>query len=208
VQVDQQTHYIGEIMVFAGRYAIQGWLPCEGQTLAVKDYVTLFAVIGNLYGGDRGTTFRLPDLRGVLPLGANPHAAIGARSTTETSFGGTIEQAVEAHNLPPLPAQFKGAELTVSGKLGIRATQSSGQGLPQEDYVLGYGGASGAGQAAIYVPPGALVNPVTLAGGTLKLSGTPSGKVAVNPDGEARLPIRVPTLSLSFYIAIEGIFPH
>lgn len=61
--------YIGQIILFAGNYAPEGWLLCNGQTLAVADYQPLFVLIGTAYGGDGMTTFKLPDLRGRVPIG-------------------------------------------------------------------------------------------------------------------------------------------
>ncbi len=60
--------YIGEIRIFAGTYAPEGWLFCQGQTLPVAQYQALFAVIGNTYGGDGKKTFALPDLKGRVPI--------------------------------------------------------------------------------------------------------------------------------------------
>jgi microcystin-dependent protein len=55
--------------LFAGSYAPQGWLPCEGQLLAINDYQELYQLLGNTYGGDPGATFALPDMRGRVPVG-------------------------------------------------------------------------------------------------------------------------------------------
>jgi microcystin-dependent protein len=60
--------YIGQLKMFAGNFAPQGWLFCEGQTLPVADYYPLFQLIGTKYGGDGMMTFALPDLRGRLPV--------------------------------------------------------------------------------------------------------------------------------------------
>lgn len=60
--------YIGEIKMFAGNYAPNGWMFCEGQILAITEYETLFRLIGTTYGGDGQSTFALPDLRGRVPL--------------------------------------------------------------------------------------------------------------------------------------------
>ena len=59
--------YLGEIRIFAGNFAPDGWAFCEGQLLLKADHESLYNVIGTTYGGD-GTTFGLPDLRGRLPL--------------------------------------------------------------------------------------------------------------------------------------------
>ena len=60
--------YVGEIRMFAGNFAPAGWMFCEGQTLAISENETLFQLIGTTYGGDGETTFKLPDLRGRIPL--------------------------------------------------------------------------------------------------------------------------------------------
>lgn len=60
--------YIGEIRMFAGTFAPEGWLCCDGQLLSVAQYNALYAVLGVTYGGDGVSTFALPDLRGRLPV--------------------------------------------------------------------------------------------------------------------------------------------
>ncbi|ETN94853.1 Microcystin-dependent protein [Zhouia amylolytica] len=61
--------YIGEIKFFAGDFPPRGWAFCHGQLMAVSQYSGLFAVIGNRYGGNGGSSFKLPDLRGRMPIG-------------------------------------------------------------------------------------------------------------------------------------------
>ena len=60
--------YIGEIRMFAGNFAPNGWLFCAGQTLAISDYDTLFNLIGTTYGGDGQETFALPNLQSRVPV--------------------------------------------------------------------------------------------------------------------------------------------
>lgn len=62
------TPYVGEIRLFAGNFAPNGWLFCEGQTLPISENEVLFQLIGTTYGGDGQETFRLPDLQGRLPV--------------------------------------------------------------------------------------------------------------------------------------------
>ncbi|UED77156.1 phage tail protein [Brevibacillus sp. DP1.3A] len=66
--------FLGEIRMFGGDYAPQGWALCEGQIISISENDTLFSLIGTTYGGDGQTTFALPDLRGRIPLnqGKNP----------------------------------------------------------------------------------------------------------------------------------------
>ncbi|QDS33445.1 phage tail protein [Brevibacillus brevis] len=66
--------FLGEIRMFGGDYAPQGWALCNGQILSISEYDTLYSLIGTTYGGDGQMTFALPDLRGRIPLhqGTNP----------------------------------------------------------------------------------------------------------------------------------------
>lgn len=63
--------YYGEIRVFAGDSVPEHWLPCNGQTLNIKDNPALYSVFGPAYGGDGKNTFALPDLRARIPVSAN-----------------------------------------------------------------------------------------------------------------------------------------
>ena len=60
--------YVGEIRLFAGNFAPNGWMFCDGQLLPIAENETLFQLIGTTYGGDGQSTFRLPDLRGRVPI--------------------------------------------------------------------------------------------------------------------------------------------
>ncbi|WGG50411.1 phage tail protein [Rugamonas sp. DEMB1] len=60
--------YIGEIRMFAGNFAPNGWMFCNGAVLSIAENDMLFSLITTTYGGDGQTTFALPDLRGRLPV--------------------------------------------------------------------------------------------------------------------------------------------
>jgi len=60
--------YIGEIRMFAGTFAPQGWAFCDGSLLPISDYSALYQLLGTTYGGNGTTTFALPDLRGRVPV--------------------------------------------------------------------------------------------------------------------------------------------
>ncbi|WP_199275639.1 phage tail protein, partial [Pseudomonas corrugata] len=61
--------FIGTIQPFAFNFAPRDWALCNGQTLSLAQYQTLFALIGVTYGGDGQTTFLLPNLQGRMPIG-------------------------------------------------------------------------------------------------------------------------------------------
>lgn len=85
----------GVISQFAGSSAPTGYLLCTGQQVAIASYPALYSVIGTTYGaltngsGASGTThFRLPDLRGRIPLGSGTGAGDGS-SGSNTAPSGT-----------------------------------------------------------------------------------------------------------------------
>jgi microcystin-dependent protein len=65
---------IGAIFPFAGTGAVipANYLLCDGRLVLRDDYAELFAVIGTVYNraDDIVTSFRLPDYRGRVPVGA------------------------------------------------------------------------------------------------------------------------------------------
>ncbi len=75
--------YVGEIRMFAGNYAPQGWELCDGRALSVSDYQILYALIGTTYGGNQ-VSFNLPDLRGRLPIGRSTNRPQGTAGGVET----------------------------------------------------------------------------------------------------------------------------
>ena len=69
--------FVAEIRMFAGNFAPNGWMFCEGQLIPISENETLFNLIGTTYGGDGQQTFALPDLRGRLPLHQGSGFTIG-----------------------------------------------------------------------------------------------------------------------------------
>jgi microcystin-dependent protein len=62
---------IGDIKLFPGDFAPQGWALCNGAILSIAQNQALFAVIGTKYGGNGFDNFQLPNLAGVENIG-NP----------------------------------------------------------------------------------------------------------------------------------------
>lgn len=105
--------FLGEIRMFAGNFAPQGWAFCNGQLLAISQNDALFSLLGTTYGGDGITTFGLPDCRGRIPIhmGQGP----GLSSYNLGTKGGvenvtlTLNQ-LPAHNHGPLKASSLNAD--------------------------------------------------------------------------------------------------
>ena len=64
---------VGAVTMWVTGTAPTGWLICDGSTKSTTtnpEYANLYGVIGTTYGGTGATSFRLPDLRGRVPMGA------------------------------------------------------------------------------------------------------------------------------------------
>lgn len=75
---------VGEIRIFAGNYAPEGWALCNGQLLSISENEILFSLIGTTYGGNGLSTFALPDLRGRVPIGIGNGYTLSQAGGTET----------------------------------------------------------------------------------------------------------------------------
>lgn len=65
----------GTIVAYGGSTAPNGWLMADGSEVSRTQNRALFQAIGTTYGAGNGsTTFRLPDLRGRVPVGADGSA--------------------------------------------------------------------------------------------------------------------------------------
>lgn len=90
--------FLGEIRMFAGNYAPEGWALCDGSHLPISGNEALYSLLGTVYGGDGARDFALPDLRGRVPLSKGQGPGLSARALG-ASFG------EEAHTLrvPEMP---------------------------------------------------------------------------------------------------------
>ncbi|MGH1507173.1 phage tail protein [Ralstonia solanacearum] len=171
--------FIGEIRMFAGNYAPQGWLLCQGQVIDISTNEVLYALLGTIYGGDGRTTFALPDLRGRLPVGQGQGVGLTAR---------TIGQSMGVEDVTLTQAQIPSHSHTLFATSGTATTITPGPGTmlatvsnPQGFYNAGTANpptkAAFSGQA------------VAVAGASLPHSN------------------HMPTASINYIIAITGIYP-
>lgn len=119
--------YIGEIRIFAGDYAPQGWALCQGQLLSIAEYETLFNLIGTIYGGDGQSTFALPDLRGRIPV----HPGTAGGLTVQLAQTGGVEEVTLTVN--QIPAHTHAVNVAPNGKTsaptGLLGTTATGSQL-------------------------------------------------------------------------------
>lgn len=95
---DYPIGFLGEIRMFAGSFAPNGWALCDGSALPISLYEQLYNLLGNAFGGDGNTTFALPDLRGRVPL----HMGNGSGLTPRTIgwSGGNERVTLSAEQMP------------------------------------------------------------------------------------------------------------
>ena len=100
------------------------WMERNGDILTIADYPGLFAILGNLYGGDGTTTFALPDDRGLVERGWDH----GRGYDSARTFGSEQQDAIR--NITGTFALELGATVPTgafySGKTTPGANQSGG----------------------------------------------------------------------------------
>lgn len=172
--------FVGEIRMFAGNYAPEGWALCNGAALSVSNNPVLFSLIGTKYGGDGVNTFNLPDFRGRIPVGTGsapnlPNIVQGQRFGAEKSM-------IKNEHMPPHTHAFN-----VTAETGNTDTPDS--------VMLGKLVAAGANKGFYSKSPTAnaalstdFLSPVT------------------NPN---QTPINnmMATLTVSYIIALNGLYP-
>ena len=90
--------FLGEIRLFSGGFAPEGWRICNGDLLPISENPMLFALLGGKYGGDGVSSFGLPDLRGRVPIGAG--SGLGLTPRPLSSSGGASAVALTPAQLP------------------------------------------------------------------------------------------------------------
>jgi microcystin-dependent protein len=71
---------LGSIILFGGTFEPRGWAFCNGQSLEIAQYSALYSLLGTIYGGDGVASFKLPDLRGRVPVHAGTGTGLSPRS--------------------------------------------------------------------------------------------------------------------------------
>jgi len=72
-------NFVGEIRAVGFNFAPQGWAFCNGQVLSIAQNTALFSLLGTFYGGDGKSTFALPNLQGMVPIGQGSGAGLTPR---------------------------------------------------------------------------------------------------------------------------------
>ncbi|RYZ19962.1 MAG: phage tail protein [Chitinophagaceae bacterium] len=185
---------LAEIKLFAGNFAPQGWYFCDGTTLAISQNQALFSLLGTTYGGDGVSTFKLPDLRGRVPVHAGAgQAGPGLSPYQPGQVGGTENNSLNTTNMPAHVHPLAGtAQLMVKNANADSAA-------PAKNTVLGIvnDGQREAAQYPAYATgtPDTTLNDGSI-GGTTGMAG-----------GSQPFNNMQPYLALNYIIAYEGVYP-
>jgi len=80
---------IGEVRLWAMERVQRDWIVCAGQLLPIGGNTTLFALLGNAFGGDGRTTFAVPNLEGAFPIHPGKPQECGKASGVSAEDGST-----------------------------------------------------------------------------------------------------------------------
>jgi microcystin-dependent protein len=175
-----QEPYLGDVRMFCGNFAPRTWAFCAGQLLSIAQNTALYSLLGTTFGGDGVTTFGLPDLRGRAPVGQGQGTGLSNRVLGEMS--GQEQVTLMLSNLP-------------GHNHGFFATQANANTSTIGPSVLLGTATASSGTPLLYV---ALLGntPAPLASAAIGLSG--------NSQPHSNI---MPTLTLDFVIALQGIYP-
>lgn len=113
----------GMVVPFGGASAPAGWLLADGSVVARATYAALFAVVGTTYntGGEAGTDFRLPNVKGRvvagLDAGQTEFATLGLTGGEKTHALNVFELPSHTHAIDP-PATVSDSQGGHSHTLG------------------------------------------------------------------------------------------
>ena len=189
--------FVGQIVPWSLSWAPRGWAICDGSSLSVASYDTLYDVIGFTYGGEEGgTKFRLPDLRGRCPVGVDAKWPY-----YRGSYDGTDTMYLGPDNLPSHKH-----EVTPDLSLEIKATSSPGTtNVPSSSVCMATAKTVGPGPGPYPAPK--IYSPI--AGATSSLGGVRISAHAASADeGHGGIfDRRQPYLVINYIIALTGLVP-
>ncbi len=171
--------FIGQLILFAGNFAPQGWAFCNGQLLSIAQNTALFSILGTTYGGDGVSNFALPDLRGRAPVGFGQGPGLSNYN---------LGQQTGSENVTLTQAQMPAH----GHNLGAQA--SPGNALSPAGAFLAQGDAGRSGTVNDYTT--STTSPTTL------------NQASVQPAGGSQPhPNIQPVLAMNYIIALQGVFP-
>jgi microcystin-dependent protein len=169
--------FVAEIRMFACNFAPTGWALCDGQLLPISQNTALFSLLGTFYGGDGKSTFALPDMQGNAPMHQGQGAGLSQRFLGETSGSQTVTL---------ITSEMPAHNHFITGYTDDPAASQ----VPAPDQFLGNSQGLTPYKTTAAAPASTLgPQALNLIGGSLPHNNMP------------------PILTLTFCIAMQGIFP-
>ncbi|MCR9257063.1 MAG: tail fiber protein [Alphaproteobacteria bacterium] len=196
--------FMGQIIMFGGTFAIQGFTFCSGQLVQISQYSALYSLLGTFYGGDGRVTFGIPDLRGRSPIGRG--AGPGLTNFYQVGlFGGLERITLGTAHMPTHHHTLTGGSSgsPATGTLQV-ATDLGNQPAPATDTYLSQ--ASG-GTQNFFKPPFGSPTLTEIQGLTISGGGGTVPTTTDDAGGSQSFPIRDPYLVITFQISLTGLYP-
>jgi microcystin-dependent protein len=180
--------FVAEVRMFGGNFAPTGWAFCNGQLLPINQNQALFSLLGTTFGGDGKVTFALPDLRGRVAIGSGQGPGLSLYDLGQR--GGAETVILTIGQLPAHTHVATAGTLTMRAKNAVGNSQSPLNSVPAIE---------AAGVTATYSTANADANM-----GATAIAGAPALAEAGLNQPVGILP---PYLTMSYIIALQGIFP-
>jgi microcystin-dependent protein len=176
--------YLAIIIAWAGNFNPRLFQLCNGQILPISSNTALFSLLGTYYGGNGTSNFGLPDLRGRIPVGQGSGPGLSQYFIGEQS--GTQTVTLLANNIPSHTHMVNAVAATGNQPLptGNYFAEGPKSGTPPHESVTDFY-QSAAPTTALNV---------------LSVSANTGG-------GSNPMNIIQPTLTLTYIIAMSGVFP-
>jgi microcystin-dependent protein len=170
--------YIGEVRTFGFPFAPTSYVFCNGQSLPISQYQTLYTIIGTTYGGNGTTTFNVPNMQGNAPMHWGNGSGLSPRTLGEPS--GVNQVTLTIQQIPNHTHMVASANTTVPAQQTGTPTSSA------------------------YVGPS---SPANAYDPTNAPSINFSPKMITNAGSSLPHPNEQPLLAINFCIAVFGVFP-
>ena len=90
--------FLGQIMMFGGNFAPRNYAFCNGQLMSIAQNAALFSLLGTTYGGDGISTFALANLQSRLPVHQGQGPGLSNYALGQT--GGTTTVTIVPNSMP------------------------------------------------------------------------------------------------------------
>jgi len=169
--------FLGEVRMFTGNFPPSGWAYCDGAILPISQNTALFSLLGTFYGGNGTSNFALPNLQGSFALHAGASAGPGLTPRGLGETGGSASVTLTSAQIP-------------AHAHALEAVPGASTGTPGNTVSL----APSSNGTPMYRAPDTVYLNMNAATAGSTGGGTPHGNLQ-------------PYLSLSFIIALQGIYP-